>query len=174
MARTPRSEAEVVKVVSLGPAASGKSSLIKRYSEQKFVEKHISTIGVDYGVKKVELNGAPVKIQFWDLAGKPEFLEVRNEFYADTQVLLLVFSVADKNSPLTALSAFLEEARKFNVGDPVLVVCANKTDESRVVSEQEGRGWAEAKKALYFETSAKSGNGVSEAFEKMIEAALEK
>ncbi len=56
----------------------------------QFVSKYISTIGVDYGVKGIVLAGEEVKVNFWDLAGSKEYLEVRNEFYKDTQGCLLV------------------------------------------------------------------------------------
>ncbi len=56
----------------------------------QFVSKYISTIGVDYGVKGIVLAGEEVKVNFWDLAGSKEYLEVRNEFYKDSQGCLLV------------------------------------------------------------------------------------
>ncbi len=70
----------------------GKSCLIKRYCEQKFVPRYIATIGVDFGVRSVNVEdgtGGPaqeVKVNFWDLSGDPDFLDVRNEFTPDTQV----------------------------------------------------------------------------------------
>ena len=77
-----------VKVTSMGEGGAGKSCLIKRYCEGKFVRRYISTIGVDYGVKPVQRKGGKtVKVNFWDLSGHPEFFEVRNEFYKDTQAV---------------------------------------------------------------------------------------
>ena len=61
-----------IKLMSMGPAASGKSCLIKRFCEERFVSKYISTIGVDYGVKPYSANGTMVKLNFWDLSGDPE------------------------------------------------------------------------------------------------------
>lgn len=51
----------------------------------QFVSKYISTIGIDYGVKPVSVNGESVRINFWDLSGHPDFFEIRNEFYKDSQ-----------------------------------------------------------------------------------------
>ena len=59
--------------------------MLSRKFKLQFVAKYISTIGVDYGVKKVLINSKEVKVNFWDLAGHAEFYEVRNEFYKDTQ-----------------------------------------------------------------------------------------
>lgn len=57
--------------------------MIRRSTQ--FVSKYISTIGIDYGVKPVTVNGEPVRINFWDLSGHPDFFEIRNEFYKDSQ-----------------------------------------------------------------------------------------
>ncbi len=72
---------------------------------EQFVSKYISTIGVDYGVKGIVLAGEEVKVNFWDLAGSKEYLEVRNEFYKDTQGCLLVCDI-----PIISLPLFLPAA----------------------------------------------------------------
>jgi DnaJ family protein C protein 27 len=79
-----------IKIISMGESGVGKSCVIKRFCEEKFVSKYISTIGIDYGVKPVNIKGEEVRVNFWDLSGLPEFLEVRNEFYKDTQVRTLL------------------------------------------------------------------------------------
>ena len=69
------------------------------------------------------------------------------------------------------LEAWLQEAAKFGGGDVPLVVCANKVDKRRAVSEAEGRAWAEGRGFPYFETSAESGANVSAAFEELFKQA---
>ena len=78
-----------IKIISMGSGGSGKSCLIKRYCEERFVSKYIATIGVDYGVKPATVDGVEVRVNFWDLSGHPEFFEVRNEFYKDAQGAIL-------------------------------------------------------------------------------------
>merc|ERR1711865_1125085 len=95
--RVPAREILRVKVISMGESGVGKSCIIKRYCEEQFVSRYISTIGVDFGVKNVKLKeGVEAKVNFWDLAGAAEFFEVRNEFYKDTQGAILVFDVSKK------------------------------------------------------------------------------
>ena len=77
-----------IKVLAIGAGAVGKSCLIKRYCEERFVSKYIATIGIDYGVKPVNVDGIDVRVNFWDLSGHPEFFEVRNEFYKDAQGII--------------------------------------------------------------------------------------
>ena len=158
-----------IKVLSMGSASSGKSCLIKRYCEERFVSKYIATIGVDYGVKPVKLDRlGDFRINFWDLSGHPEFFEVRNEFYKDTQGCLLVYDVTDRDS-FEQCDAWLVEASKYGAtpSEITIALCANKIDKRKeqVVSEEEGKQWASSRGVTYFETSALSGANVQEMFE---------
>jgi DnaJ homolog subfamily C member 27 len=85
-----------IKIISLGGLATGKSCLIKRFCEERFVSKYISTIGIDYGVKPVTVKGEHVRVNFWDLSGHPDFFEIRNEFYKDSQGGILVYDVSNR------------------------------------------------------------------------------
>uniref|UniRef100_A0A2K5Y6R0 DnaJ heat shock protein family (Hsp40) member C27 n=1 Tax=Mandrillus leucophaeus TaxID=9568 RepID=A0A2K5Y6R0_MANLE len=136
-----------IKVISMGNAEVGKSCIIKRYCEKRFVSKYLATIGIDYGVT------------------------VRNEFYKDTQGVILVYDVGQKDS-FDALDAWLAEMKQElgphgNMENIIFVVCANKIDctKHRCVDESEGRLWAESKGFLYFETSAQTGEGINEMFQ---------
>nr|CAG4712086.1 unnamed protein product [Naegleria fowleri] len=154
-----------LKVISMGESEVGKSCLIKRYCEERFVPKYTGTIGVDFGVKKVMIDGREVRVNFWDLSGQPEFFEVRNEFYKDTQGAVLVFDVNSRSS-FEALDAWLAESSKYGAKGLFIAVCGNKTDEkNRVVTEKEGREWAEKNGLSYFETSAQSGANVQLMFD---------
>jgi DnaJ homolog subfamily C member 27 len=108
-----------IKILSIGSSGAGKSCLIKRYCEERFVSKYIATIGVDYGVKPVIVDGVEVRVNFWDLSGLPEFFEIRNEFYKETQGCMLVYDVASKESFLEC-DSWLSEAAKFGA-NPRLV-----------------------------------------------------
>jgi GTPase SAR1 family protein len=87
-----------IKIITMGDAASGKSCLVKRYCEERFVSKYISTIGIDYGVKPTKIKGRDVRVNFWDMSGSEAFFEVRNEFYKDASGALLVYDVSNKKS----------------------------------------------------------------------------
>ncbi|XP_002739741.1 dnaJ homolog subfamily C member 27-like [Saccoglossus kowalevskii] len=138
-----------VKIISMGNAEVGKSCIIKR----------------------VPIRDKEVKINIFDMAGHPIFYEVRNEFYRDTQGAILVYDVNSRES-FEALDLWLSEMKQ-DIGDiteldkVVFCVCANKIDRrtNRVIDETEGRLWADSKGFHYFETSAQSGEGVSEMFQ---------
>lgn len=158
-----------IKVISMGDSGVGKSALIKRYCEERFVSKYIMTIGVDYGVKRISLpeQGHPdVRVNFLDLAGPQDFFEIRNEFYKDAQGAILVFDVCNKQS-FASLDQWLSEAFKYGAPqNMIVVVCGNKSDVGkRVVTEKDARGWASSKGYAYYETSANSGDNVKLVFE---------
>ncbi|XP_056372167.1 dnaJ homolog subfamily C member 27, partial [Oenanthe melanoleuca] len=160
-----------VKVISMGNAEVGKSCIIKRYCEKRFVSKYLATIGIDYGVTKVQIRDREIKVNIFDMAGHPFFYEVRNEFYKDTQGVLLVYDVGSKES-FDSLDSWLAEMKQElgphgSMENVVFVVCANKVDAGklRVVDESEGRLWAESRGFLYWETSAQSGEGIQEMFQ---------
>lgn len=163
-----------LKVVVCGDAAVGKSCLIKRHTEGKFVARYISTIGVDYGVLPAEVSGhtGTVRINFFDMSGDDTYLEIRNEFYKDTQALLLVYDVSQRSS-YERLSAWLEEARKCGLPPGVrTLVCGNKTDLARAVSADEARSWAAERGLPYYETSASTNDGIADVFQATFAAAL--
>ncbi|XP_072878933.1 dnaJ homolog subfamily C member 27 isoform X3 [Chlorocebus sabaeus] len=150
---------------------TNKSCIIKRYCEKRFVSKYLATIGIDYGVTKVHVRDREIKVNIFDMAGHPFFYEVRNEFYKDTQGVILVYDVGQKDS-FDALDAWLAEMKQElgphgNMENIIFVVCANKIDctKHRCVDESEGRLWAESKGFLYFETSAQTGEGINEMFQ---------
>mmetsp|Transcript_23511 Transcript_23511/g.76620 ORF Transcript_23511/g.76620 Transcript_23511/m.76620 type:complete len:137 (-) Transcript_23511:310-720(-) len=95
-----------------------------------------------------------VKANFWDLAGGPEYFDVRNEFYRDAQGAILVFDVSNRAS-FEALEGWVQEAYKHGAKDMQVAVCGNKCDsKSREVKPKEAQAWANKNGYLYFETSA--------------------
>lgn len=177
-----------VKVMSLGAGAVGKSTLIKRYCEGRFVQKYITTIGIDYGVKPVKVLGHDMKVNFFDTSGGDEFKDIRVEFYGmgETNGVLLVYDVTNRKT-FTELDNWLEEANRYGcplsklhrTGDlPFVILLANKTDlPKRQVQKADGVQFASKHGMYYYETSANSGENVVEAlnflFEKVVGHHLE-
>uniref|UniRef100_A0A3Q3G082 DnaJ (Hsp40) homolog, subfamily C, member 27 n=1 Tax=Labrus bergylta TaxID=56723 RepID=A0A3Q3G082_9LABR len=150
-----------VKVISLGNAEVGKSCIIKRYCEKRFVPKYLATIGIDYGVTKVQVRDREIKVNIFDMAGHPFFYEVRNEFYKDSQGVLLVYDVGLRES-FDALDSWLGEMKQemgsqANMDSIVFIVCANKVVMSLLLES--------VQRVPLLETSAQSGEGINEMFQ---------
>ena len=77
------------KVLTVGDSLTGKSCIVKRFCEKKFYTKYKPTIGIDYGVKTFTFDKHTLKVDFWDVSGHPEFADIRQEFFENTQIVSL-------------------------------------------------------------------------------------
>jgi DnaJ family protein C protein 27 len=121
------------------------------------------------------VDGCTVRVNFWDLSGHPEFFEIRNEFYKDTQGVLLVYDVSVRES-FDDLDSWIAEASKYgaNLREIPTILCANKIDKKRVVTEDEGRQFALSRGFQYYETSASTGVNVQQIFDTIFQNVLRK
>lgn len=147
-----------LKIISLGNVTVGKSCLIKRYCEKRFVSKYMATIGIDYGVTRLHVRNYDIRMNIFDFSGHPLFYEVRNEFYRDVQGILLVFDVSNRRSFDTLEYWLCEMKKELNLTNgqksPVVIfVVGNKNDLKRAVDEGEAKLWANVRGYQYFETS---------------------
>jgi DnaJ family protein C protein 27 len=150
------------KIISVGNSEVGKSCLIKRYCEGRFVKRYISTIGIDYGVKKLELLGEKVLINFFDLSGNDDYKLIRTEFYKNSSGVVMVFDVDNRDSYISLIH-WEEEMKRSGIDSSrvKVVVCANKAEsKNREVKEAEAMKWAKSRNFEYFETSASDGKNV--------------
>jgi len=166
---SPSRSQYVLKVVVVGDGAVGKTSLIIRYTEGHFRESYIVTIGSGFAVKALNLGGTLVKLQLWDLAGQPHFSSVRPVFYRGSVGAILVYDVTRRET-FENIPGWFREVTQVT-GDLTSVLLANKVDlaDQRVVSTEEGLAFAQKQGWSYFETSAKDGRGVNEAFRHIAE-----
>jgi DnaJ family protein C protein 27 len=125
----PKPENVIFKITSVGNSEVGKSCLIKRYCEGRFVKRYITTIGVDYGVKKLTLDGHSVSINFFDLSGNKDYKSIRTDFYQDTSGVLMCYDVDNKDS-FTSLVHWEDEMKRYGVdmARVKVVVAGNKSD----------------------------------------------
>lgn len=162
-----------IKILVIGESAVGKSCILLRYTDDFFQEDSLSTIGVDFKIKKEVIDGSLVKIQIWDTAGQERFRNICKAYYRGTQGILLVFDVNNRDSfekTITWITSIKE-----NVANTVdIILVGNKADNpdedaggERKVSKEEGQKMAESLDVPYFETSAKTGRNVNEVFIKM-------
>ncbi|MHA1215848.1 MAG: Rab family GTPase [Candidatus Thorarchaeota archaeon] len=168
------------KVVLMGDGSVGKTSLRRTYMGEGFRASYMITIGADFAVKKMSLEGGhEVSIQIWDLAGQEHFKNVRSTFYKGAQGALAVYSTVERSS-FDNLPNWINECW-HNAGKKIpIVVIGNKIDlreqfkdnpvmKHNIVTTEEGRQFAEqlAQQGVhtsFIETSAKTGENVEAAF----------
>jgi len=155
-----------VKIILAGDGTVGKTSLLRRYVSDDFIDEHKMTIGMDTHSKLSKVPGlGPVKIHTWDLAGQPQWSAVRESFYLGSHAVALVFDVS-KPETIQHLPEWITECRNKAPGIPVLVV-ANKVDLSRKVPTGKIARWATENDFGYIETSPKTGLNVETMFDKL-------
>eukprot|EP00397_Hematodinium_sp_SG-2012_P028163 GEMP01029636.1.p1 GENE.GEMP01029636.1~~GEMP01029636.1.p1 ORF type:complete len:242 (+),score=35.47 GEMP01029636.1:133-858(+) len=171
------------KFILVGDSGVGKSCLVNQLTREEFVEHPDLTIGAAYEPYKMQIEDRTVKLQIWDLGGQDTFRDSIAPFYSGATCAFLVFDLCDRSTFLR-LNSRLQTLREF-VGNPSLVVflLGNKIDladnqwgsivtqgrgvsklRTREVSRVESERFAEANSLTYFETSAKSGVNVADAF----------
>uniref|UniRef100_A0A914XYW0 Uncharacterized protein n=1 Tax=Panagrolaimus superbus TaxID=310955 RepID=A0A914XYW0_9BILA len=142
----------------------GKSSLLLRFSENTFSENFITTIGVDFKIRTIEMDGLRIKLQIWDTAGQERFRTITSTYYRGTHGVIVVFDLTNGES-FSNVKRWLSEIDS-NCDSVQRILVGNKCEEkeNRVVLEADARRLSNTIKVEYFETSAKDNVNVQEMF----------
>ncbi len=156
------------KTIVIGPAAVGKSSLIRRFVEDKFSLHYKFTIGVDFMSKTVDYEtGKSAKLTLWDIGGQERFKVLRRSFYEGTNGAIVVFDLS-RAQTFTKMKEWLSDARQGIEKKFPVIIIGNKSDLITeigiVVDRNEAKQYAEKEGSIYIETSAKTGDNVEKAF----------
>lgn len=172
-----------VKLVLLGEAAVGKSSLVLRFVNNDFQENKEPTIGAAFLTQKCNLPTRTIKFEIWDTAGQERFASLAPMYYRNAQAALVVYDLTKPTSLVKAKHWVAELQRQASPGI-VIALVGNKLDltnepapsadddgddgedsgDARRVSTEEAKSYAEEEGLLFFETSAKTGHNVTEVF----------
>ncbi|KAF2076641.1 hypothetical protein CYY_002070 [Polysphondylium violaceum] len=166
----PEEESEYIfKIVIIGDSAVGKSNLLNRFTRNEFTDKTKATIGVDFGTKSIEIDGAVVTAQCWDTAGQERFRAVTSGYYRGAVGAMIVYDITSKIS-FKNVTRWLNELREMAEQDILIMMVGNKSDleMSREVPTKEAQAFAESNKISFLETSALNSTNVNQAFERLL------
>eukprot|EP00479_Gromia_sphaerica_P007717 TRINITY_DN2673_c0_g1_i1.p1 TRINITY_DN2673_c0_g1~~TRINITY_DN2673_c0_g1_i1.p1 ORF type:complete len:183 (-),score=38.53 TRINITY_DN2673_c0_g1_i1:300-848(-) len=149
----------------IGDSGVGKSCLLLRFADDSFTTSFITTIGIDFRIKTVEIDGKRCKLQIWDTAGQERFRTITQAYYRGAMGILMVYDVTDEES-FKNIRNWIQniEAHASDNVEKVLVGNKCDMDDKRAVSQGQGKELAEEYSIPFYETSAKSGEHVEEAF----------
>jgi len=168
--KTGEGDDELFKLVLIGDSDVGKSSLLIRFADDYYSDSYISTIGVDFRIKTVDVGGgAKVTLQIWDTAGQERFRNMTSSYYRDAEGIIIVFDLGDLSS-FEHLKEWIREIDQIAPKDVVKLVVGNKADllgDDRQVSVDQLQRFAEEFELQYVEVSAKTRVGVDTAFTEM-------
>jgi len=153
----------ILKVILLGDSGVGKSSIINRYVNDRFVENNMQTIGVDLFTKVATVGESCVTLQIWDTGGQERFRALRTPFYRGADCAILVYGKDNPKSILN-LSHWRSEFIKHAGNAPVLIA-RNKTEISMPSTSDEGVNMATDNNYQHFNVSAKTADGIESLFQ---------
>ncbi|KAK1928017.1 Rab/GTPase [Papiliotrema laurentii] len=155
----------LIKLLLIGDSGVGKSCLLLRFCDDSWTPSFITTIGIDFKIRTIELDGKRIKLQIWDTAGQERFRTITTAYYRGAMGILLVYDVTDEKSfsNIRTWHSNIEQHASPGVNK---ILIGNKCDwdEKRAVTIEQGRELADEFGLRFLETSAKANEGVEEAF----------
>ncbi len=162
------------KITVIGDGRVGKTSLIQKFTQGSFQEEYLKTIGAQFSVYDKEINQDKIRLIFWDIAGQNDFNFARPSFFKNSRAAIIVYSLEENDlgkESFNHISKWHEDIIKF-CGNVPVVLFANKAD----LIDENGLNKSEIQELVnnrnlfrYFITSAKTGYGVIEAFNTIID-----
>ena len=164
----------IFKLILIGNSGVGKSCILQRYMKHTFEENYKCTIGVDFLMKSLIINGQTVKLQIWDTAGQEKYKSMVSSYYRGANVALIVFDITSHKT-FDALPLWIENFYKNGPEQKNIILIGNKKDleEDREVTQEEAKLFSETNNMIYFETSAKDGENIDYVFNYAAEKLLE-
>ena len=163
------------KLLLIGDSGVGKTCILFRFSDDAFNTTFISTIGIDFKLKTIELKGKRIKLQIWDTAGQERFHTITTSYYRGALGIMLVYDITDAKS-YNNISKWLRAIQEHANPNVEKIILGNKCDmdEDRVISKEKGESLAKESGMQYIETSAKKNINIEEAFLQLVERILDK
>jgi len=152
------------KLLIIGDSGVGKSSLLVRFADNQFTGNYITTIGVDFKIRTIEINGERVKLQIWDTAGQERFRTITSTYYRGTHGVIVVYDVSSGESFANVKRWLHEIDANCDVVNRILVGNKNDDPDRKVVLTEDARRFADQMGIQLFETSAKDNINVEEMF----------
>jgi len=144
------------KIILIGDPSVGKTNLLTQYVDEKFTENNISTVGIEFKNKIVELeDGKKFRLQIWDTSGQEKFRAITKNYFRGCDVALFVFDVTNQSS-FDNISIWLDLYKEINGENSQRVLIGNKIDlDNREVDREKVKDFVIKNRLQYFEISVK-------------------
>ena len=165
----------IYKILLLGDSQVGKSCILTRYIDNSFKENHLSTFGLDYKMKDVQLDdGKNVKVQIWDTAGQDRFRSVTRNYFKGANGIILIYDITFKET-FENVRNWIKQIKEEVSEKVCIILVGNKIDkgEERVITKEEGEKMANEYNLKFFECSAKTGDNIDKIFKEVVTKTVE-
>ena len=165
MTSSDKNDNMVAKILTIGESGVGKTCILLRYTDNKFIKHHLTTIGIDYKTKDVNINNKSIKLKIWDTAGQERFRNITQQYYKGADGIVLVFDLTDRNS-FEKIREWMQQITSYTQKDSIgIVLLGNKCDaENKAVTNQEASDIAAEFNMKFFETSAMNNINIEDSF----------
>ena len=168
-------EPPLYKILLLGDSTVGKTCFLLRYTDDTFLDLHMATIGLDYRLKTMILDDQKmVKVQLWDTAGQDKFRAITRNYYKGARGIILIYDVTNIKS-YENIKKQINEIKEEISENITIVLIGNKIDNEnqRKISKEQGEKLANDYNVTFFETSAKTGQGINESVFYLVQKIVE-
>lgn len=165
----------VIKLIIVGDAAVGKTSLVRGYIKEKFRTEYLPTLGVDIYFKQLNVKDKTVDVSIWDIAGQKGWEIMHKSYFKGADGCIVVFDLT-KLKTFENLPSWISKVKEYSKPDTSIIILGNKNDLKIAIEVKPSL----IKKLIsetgysYFETSAKTGENVEEAFATIVNAIINK
>ena len=166
----------IFKIVLIGDTCVGKSCILVRFSDDIFNDNYVTTIGVDFRFKTMVIKNKVAKIQIWDTAGQERYRSITTAYYRGAAAIIICCDCTNKES-FNNVKNWIEEIAKYTDENTVdKIVFMNKCDlsDERTIKKDEIEKFEKENGIKVLEVSAKTGEGIDNAFEYIISKLIDK
>ena len=166
----------IFKIVLIGDTCVGKSCILVRFSDDIFNDNYVTTIGVDFRFKTMVVNQKVAKIQIWDTAGEERYRSITTAYYRGAAAIIICCDCTNTES-FNNVDNWIEEIGKYTDKDNVdIMILMNKCDlvDERKIDKSEIEKYEKKSGLKVLEVSAKTGEGIDDAFKYVISKLIDK
>ena len=158
-----------VKIMFKGNSSVGKTSIIKRYSKNIFSTSYISTLGIDFESKNINIDNKIINLQIWDTAGQEKYKVLSKNYYNNSNAFIIVYDITNLES-FESVMNWIDQIKENAPENVKSILLGNKSDleEKRKISEEEGKNLAKKININFYETSAQNGANIEKAIDNLV------
>ena len=162
---------EKIQIILVGESGVGKTSLIRRYTNNIFNSNHLETIGIEFYNREEKINNKIIQIKFWDTAGQEIFHSLTKNFYRKADGIIIVYDITNKES-FERIQDWIKSIydNTDTYKEIQMIIVGNKIDleEMREVTKEDGIKIGKYYEIDFYEASAKNAEGVNNFMIKII------
>ena len=160
------------KILLIGDAIAGKTSFLLRYADDSFTANNLTTTGIDFKIKIININGKLIKLQIWDTAGQEGFNTISKTYYKGAHGIILFYDIGESNS-FRNIPNYMKQIETNAPNITCKVLVGNNCERpDRVVTEEHGKRVADNFSMAFFEASPKTNQNINEVVNYLVQEIL--